>query len=142
MTEVTAAIAITQLRRAPEIMAGRIALAEEIIDMARGMPFVRPPVVREGCEHVYYCIPFLVDGERRDWLADALSAEGVPMCAGYVDPLYTMEAFWDSSFGDYPVTQRVERQMMLFENCAYEPTETQRKQMREAFLKVGDELCK
>jgi hypothetical protein len=38
-------------------------------------------VVRDGCKHVFYCWPLLVDKER-DWLVKALNAEGVPVRAG------------------------------------------------------------
>lgn len=142
LTEVCAAIALTQLRKAPEIMAGRKALAEEIIDMAQVMPFVRSPVVREGCEHVYYCVPFLVSSRlSRNWLCDALTAEGVPMRKGYVKPLYNLPAF-EKFVAACPMTELVESQMMLFEVCAHDPSSKQLEQFREAFLKVGDALCR
>jgi perosamine synthetase len=86
MTDVTAAIALAQLRRHKEIMDGRIAFAEQLTEMVKMLPGVRPPVVREGCTHSYYIHASLSDD--RDWVVQALNAEGVPMRAGYVTPLY------------------------------------------------------
>jgi perosamine synthetase len=133
MTEVTAAIALAQLRRRTEIMDGRIAFAEQLTEMVKMIPSVRPPVVREGCTHSYYIHASLSDD--RDWIVQALNAEGVQMRAGYVTPLYKLPAFKGPSL---PVTESVESRIMTFEVCGYDPTPEQLKQMRTAFEKVGE----
>lgn len=133
MTEVTAAIALAQLRRRTEIMDGRIAFAEQLAEMVRMIPGVRPPIVREGCTHSYYIHASLSDD--RDWIVKALNADGVPMRAGYVTPLYKLPAFKGPPL---PVTESVESRIMTFEVCGYDPTPEQLKQMRTAFEKVGE----
>lgn len=140
MTETTAAIALAQLSKRHEIIKGRIALAEELTDMARGIPFVRPPTKRESCTHVYYLWALEVDRDR-DWFIRALRSEGVPIKAGYVDPLYNLPAFERfKGPGSYPVTEAVNNRIALFEVCAWDPSNKQMKHLREAFKKVGDAL--
>jgi dTDP-4-amino-4,6-dideoxygalactose transaminase len=55
----------------------------------RGVPGIRPVVVREGCQHVYHgysptFVPEEVEGVSRETWVKALQAEGVPMGMGYV----------------------------------------------------------
>jgi len=137
MPEVCAAIARVQLRRGKEIIAGRIEQAEAIIAAIGDIPGLRPPVVREGCTHVYYAIPFLVENNRAAFCA-ALRAEGVPIVEGYVDPLYRMPAF--SQFArPCPVAEDLhDRRLLYWENCAWSPTSDQIKQIGDAFQKAAE----
>lgn len=132
MPEVCAAIALTQLRRGKQLVQGRIEQAEAIIDVIGDIPGLRPPVVREGCTHVYYTIPFLVERNRSEFCA-ALREEGVPIVEGYVPPLYRMPAF--SQFArSCPVAEDLhDRRLMYWENCAWSPTDEQIKQIGSAF---------
>ena len=132
MPEVCAAIARVQLRRGKEIIGGRVEQAEAIIAAIGDIPGLRPPVVREGCTHVYYAIPFLVEKNRAEFCA-ALRAEGVPIVEGYVDPLYRMPAF--SQFArPCPVAEDLhDRRLLYIENCAWDLTPEQIKQVGEAF---------
>lgn len=133
MTEATAAIAFEQLLKGPKIIAERREIAETIIDAAK--PLFKPPGVREGCTHSYYMIPWLVDIFERPEIVEALNAEGVPVREGYTAPLFRLQAFNGPSL---PVTERVENQIITYENCAWTPTSEQLKQFKEAFKKVGD----
>lgn len=132
MPEVCAAIALVQLRRGPEIIGGRIEQAEAIIAAIGDIPRLRPPVVREGCTHVYYTIPFLVEKNRTEF-CNTLLAEGVPVVEGYVPPLYRMPAF--SRFAhSCPVAEDLhDRRLLYIENCQYDFTPEQIKQVGEAF---------
>jgi hypothetical protein len=49
--------------------------AEAIIDAIGYIPGVRMPIVREGCTHVYYTIPFLIE------LQDSAANEDVQIIA-------------------------------------------------------------
>jgi perosamine synthetase len=137
MTEVTAAIALAQLARAKPIVEGRIAQAEAIIAAIGSIPGLRPPVVRNGCKHVYYTIPFLIEGERARFVK-ALAAEGVPLTEGYGPPLYRLPAF--APFArPCPVADDLhDRRLFYFENCGYDPTPAQIKQIGNAFQKVAE----
>lgn len=136
MPEVCAAIALVQLRRGKEIIAGRVEQAEAIIAAIGDIPGLRPPVVREGCTHVYYAIPFLVEKNRTE-LCSALREQGVPIVEGYVDPLYRMPAF--SQFArPCPVAEDLhDRRLLYIENCAWDLTPDQIKQVGEAFKKAA-----
>jgi len=137
MPEVCAAIALTQLRRGKQIVAERVEQAEAIIAAIGDIPGLRPPVVREGCTHSYYCIPFLVEKNRAE-LCAALREDGVPIEEGYVDPLYRMSAF--SRFArPCPVAEDLQdRRLLYFENCARSPTGEQIKQIGDAFKRAAE----
>lgn len=139
MTEVTAAMACAQLSRAKEIVSERVEVAEAVLDSMGDIPSIKKPFVRANCRHVYYCIGLQVDSLKRDWFAQALQAEGVPIRAGYLKPLYTLPAFKNVLRPDTAVVEQVESQMLLYENCAYSPTKEQIKQIGEAFKKVAED---
>jgi len=142
MTEVTAAIARAQLAKKDRIIASRIELAEELTDMVRPYSeWCRPPVVREGCQHVYYCWPLLIPSRQRDRFVDAINAEGVPLRKGYVTPLHKFPGF-QFERSNCPKTEMVEDMIALFEVCAWDPTAAQRKQMQEAFAKCCEFFSK
>jgi dTDP-4-amino-4,6-dideoxygalactose transaminase len=92
MTEFEAALGLVQLRHVGEQNRERQRLAGRLTAALDGIPGLRPPVVRPGCEHVFYVYPLLYDDEiwgvPRDTFARALQAEGIPVGAGYVRPLY------------------------------------------------------
>jgi len=139
MTEVTAAIALAQLARGKSIVEGRIAQAEAIIAAIGPIPGLRPPVVRAGCKHVYYTIPFLIEGERARFVT-ALAAEGVPLVEGYGPPLYRLPAF--APFArPCPVADDLhDRRLFYFENCGYDPSPEQIRQIGNAFQKVAERM--
>lgn len=139
MTETTAAIALAQLAKREQIIASRVELAEELTHMVANIPGVRPTIVREGCKHVYYLWSLLLDHDR-DWFVRAMNAEGVPLRAGYVTPLYKMPAFKQDAH--CPVTEDVEKRIALFEVCAWDPSRAHMRQMREAFEKIGEAYAK
>jgi len=92
MTEFEAALGLVQLRRLELQNQKRRFLAKHLSELLFGIEGLRTPKVQEGCEHVYYVYPLLVDENRlglsRDLFAEALRAEGIPVGAGYVRPLY------------------------------------------------------
>jgi perosamine synthetase len=136
MPEVCAAIALVQLRRGKEIIGGRVEQAEAIIAAIGDIPGLRPPVVRDGCTHVYYAIPFLVEKNRTEF-CNTLLSEGVPIVEGYVDPLYRMPAFKQFA-RPCPVAEDLhDRRLLYIENCAWDFTPEQIKQVGEAFQKAA-----
>jgi len=137
MTEVTAAIALAQLAKREQIIAERIEIAETLTDMVKGLPGLTAPVVRDGCKHVYYCWALKVD-RNRDQFVTAMQSMGVPLRAGYVDPLYRLPAFqkWATPC---PVAERMhDQELVIYENCAWSPTKEQLTQMGEAFKRAVD----
>ncbi len=137
MPEVCAAIALVQLRRGKEIIGGRIDQALRILSAIGDIPGLRRPIVRDGCRHVYYAIPFLVEKNRTEFCA-ALRAEGVPIVEGYVDPLYRMPAFKQFA-RSCPVAEDLhDRRLLYFENCAWDLTPAQIRQVGEAFKMAAE----
>lgn len=137
MTEVTAAIALQQLIKAPEIVTNRRMIAEEIIDAAR--PLFDPPDIRDGCTHNYYMIAWKGGGNRKS-VVEALNAEGFPAKEGYVEPLYHLPTFSKSRCFCPVAEQLHNEELVTYENCAYAPTPKQLKQIRTAFKKVADAI--
>lgn len=92
MTEFEAALGLVQLRHLAGHNAERRRLAGRLTVALEGIPGLQPPVVQSGCEHVFYVYPLLYDegtwGIPREAFARALQAEGIPLGAGYVRPLY------------------------------------------------------
>ena len=137
MCEVTAAIAQAQLERADEIIEGRIALADALSSAVDNLPGLRAPYVPPQCRHVYYCWPLKVSGDR-DWFVRAMNAEGVPLQTGYRDPLYRLPAFQQFS-RPCPVAERLhDKELALFEICAWDPSREQIFQITNAFHKVSN----
>lgn len=102
LTEIQAAIGITQLKRLDFYVNERIKNCEYIADKLREIPGLTFPVVYDNCKHVYYqqAIKYNEDsiGISRDKFIDAVAAElpsaelrestGKLIGCGYVKPLY------------------------------------------------------
>lgn len=146
LPEVSAAIALAQLKRADEIIGGRIEQAEAILEAIGEIPGLRPPIVREGCRHVFYAIPFLITPPccdplfyRADFVKN-LQAEGVPIVEGYVAPLYRLPAFSKFKRECQVAEELFDRRLFYFENCAWSPTKEQIKQIGDTFNKVAERM--
>ena len=157
-------------RRAAEeakaLVATRQRAAERLTEGLRDLPGLRTPVVRNGCTHVYYIYPLILDinrlGVERTSLVEALEAEGVSgLTNGYVNvhllPMYQKkQAFgsngfpWSSSFckrdidyskGICPVAEELhERSFFGLEMCLYELPDADVDAIIAAFHKVWANL--
>lgn len=134
LTEVQAAIWYVQLQKAKNIIARRREIAETLSKATLDSGLGTPPYVEEECEHSYYI--WALKCNNRDWVAKALNAEGFPVRAGYVKPLYRLPAFQQDIF--MPCVERVEASLITYENCSFDPTDEQIKQMQEAIYKVAE----
>jgi len=139
MTEVTAAIALVQLKKAKQIVSERVEIAEALTEQVKGIPGITPPAVCPGCTHSYY-VWAVKTTLNRTKLVRALNAEGFPIREGYVQPLYRLPAF--SRFErSCPVAERMhDIELMTYENCGYTPSANQIKQIGEAFRKVVEAI--
>jgi len=97
MTELSAAVALAQLDRVEEHVERRERVAQTLTEGTKDLAGWTPPAVREGCRHNYYMWTVRYDenkvGVSRATFAKALQAEGVPIAAGYVAPLYWLPMF-------------------------------------------------
>ena len=86
--EIEAAIAREQLHKLPSLVASRQAAAARLTAALSKLPGLTPPTLSSGRTHVYYVYGMKLDlqmlGTQRDWIVDALKAEGVTgLFAGY-----------------------------------------------------------
>ena len=92
MTEIEAAIGSEQLKKLDRLLKPRIEAADYLTESLRALPGLTPPVVRPGVRHGYYVYAIRYDARKtgisRDQFVKALNAEGIPMTAGYVEPIY------------------------------------------------------
>lgn len=97
LTEPQAAIAAVQLERLEELTTPRIEIAEALSRRLRRFSCLRVPEPAAGDRHVFYLYPLWVDsaaaGVSKDAFARALIAEGAPVSARYVRPLYRLPLF-------------------------------------------------
>jgi len=160
MTELTAAVGLAQLDKAPAIIDSRIRLAERLSAGLAGAKGIRVPTVRAGCRSVYYTWSARFDadalGVSREAFLAALAAEGFPAFGGYVRPLYRLPLFKQRKAmgrdgfpftltnrtyqdGLCPLTEQLhERELWFYEICAYDPSDAQVDQMIAAVHKVVD----
>jgi len=92
MTEIEAAIAREQLKKLEKLILPRIEAADYLTERFGKLPAITPPVARPSVRHGYYVYAIKYDakvfGISRDKFVAALNAEGIPISAGYVEPIY------------------------------------------------------
>lgn len=142
LTELSAAVGLTQLDRIDDHVGRREILARKLTDGIRGLEGLTPPMVRPGCRHVYYLWAMRFDdtavGISREQFSRALAAEGFPHFLGYTRPLYLLPVFqkrvaigsagypFNLSTVQYrsgmcPITERLyAKELVGFETCMYE----------------------
>lgn len=145
MTEYTAAMAISQLSRVEEIVDGRVSQAEAVIE-AMDAEYLTSPVTREGCTHVYYNTAFKYDAKKlglpREKFVAVMAAEGIPLVAGYVTPLYRLKAF-EKYTRSCPVAEELhDKTMVYWSNCEWSPSKEQIAQFGAALKKIEANITK
>lgn len=157
MTEFEAALGRAQLGQLDGWNARRRALADALTRSLKEIPGITPPRVAEDCEHAYYVYPFLYNEEEtglpRALFAEALRAEGVPIGAGYVKPLYMSPLYQERNVfafqqfpnaGSYekglcPVTERLHfKEMVIVPVCRPPATVRDMEDIGRAVRKVLD----
>jgi len=164
MTELEAAVGIGQWHRLDELTEHRVRLfrrlEQRLVEI--GSPALKLPPVREGCDHVYFLYAMRYDAEAagvsRATFVEAMLAEGVPMGAGYVRPIYLEPAYQrligygeqgcpfkcplytgtvDYSKGICPTCERLyEEELVSTAICRYPLSEADVDDVADAFAKV------
>lgn len=164
--EIEAAMGIEQLKKLPRLVEGRQRAAERLTAGLHEMRGLTPPVVAEGCTHVYYVYPILIDpqtaGHSKKTIVAALEAEGVPGLAAafsnlHLLPMYQRRIAYGSrgypwTTGEYkssvsyekgicPVAEEL-RDKTLFglQTCMFEFSDAEVDWVVAAFRKVWDHL--
>jgi len=164
--EIECAIGIEQLKKLDHQVATRQCAAERLTSALAGLAGLQTPVVREGCSHVYYVYPLIVDpaavGVSRQRLYAALVAEGVQcLAAGYQNvhllPMFQQKIAygrsgfpWSASFSrqdvDYakgicPVAERLHDATYLgISICSFNFSDDEVDAIAAAFHKVWSQL--
>ena len=160
MNEVEAAVGKVQLRKLNSLLVRRRQLVDRFLNGVKGLPGLRPPSIREGCEHSFYRLMLQIDpeivGVDAPVLVDVLNREGMDFYAGYLPinlfPMYQQQiAFgdrgcpfrcpWYEGKPDYsmdalPVVQRMRKVSFTTEVITHCIAETDIDEMIAAFHKV------
>ena len=134
MTEPVAAIACAQLRKAPKIIEGRRKLAGYLSDIFSLIPWIEPSREDKGCRHVYYLWTARVPPPYVGTLVQFMENRGVPLRAGYSVNLCDI---FDPSQGT-PVAREVDKSLISFEACAYDPRISHLQTLRKIVKQAKD----
>ena len=127
MTELEAAIAAEQLKKLEALTHARIEAAEFLRERWSKIPGLAPASVRPDCRHVYYVFALTYDadvlGVPRERFVEAVRAEGVPLSAGYVRPLYLQPIYRRVGAADRrglcPVAERMYSEKLLYTSLVH-----------------------
>lgn len=164
MGEIEAAMGIEQLKKLKKLVGSRIEIARILTAALTDIDLLIKPYAEKGSTHVYYTYPLRYVGKKigRDMIVEALRAEGVPISAGYVKPLYLQPLYrqhivygnkgcpFTCSFyrgkikyekGICPVAERVnDKELLLIDICKHDLNRPDISAIGGAFHKVFDNL--
>lgn len=131
LTELQCAIVIPQFKRLTELNQQRIELANYLRNKMKKFSFIKAPLVRENCTHVYYLFPMIYDpkdlGIKRDLFVKAMQAEGMTL-ANYVKPLIHIPLYHKrggkrSCYQEenFPVVQKLWKENMIVTSICRPP---------------------
>ena len=110
MDELSAALGVAQLRRLPELKAGRDRVFAAYQERLADADWLRLPVAAAAADVDWFVYVIRLEpGVDRDRLIDQLAERGVP-CRPYFAPIH-LQPFYRERFGfqpgDFPITERV-----------------------------------
>jgi len=110
MTEMSAALGVSQLARLETFLAKRAHVAELYTERLQALTAVRPPVVKPGVRMSWFVyVVTLAEGTHRDTIMRRMASDGVPT-RGYFAPIHT-QPYISDRFGDLagtlPLTEAV-----------------------------------
>jgi dTDP-4-amino-4,6-dideoxygalactose transaminase len=116
---IQAAVLIEKLKIFPEEIAARARIAERYSQALAGVATV--PRVRADRTSVWAQYTVRVAADRRDGLAAALKAQGIPTAVYYPRPLHRQEAYQDFPLaaGGLPVSERLAQEVISLPMHAY-----------------------
>lgn len=110
MTEMSAALGVSQLRRIELLLARRERVASMYTRCLSGLEWVRPPVVRPYVRMSWFVyVVTLAEGMSRDPVMEALAEEGIPT-RGYFSPVHLQPYIRErlgTKEGSLPITEAV-----------------------------------
>mgnify|MGYP001241799354 FL=1 len=110
MTEMSAALGVSQLRRLETLLAKRERVARMYTERLAGLDWVRPPVVRPHVRMSWFVyVVTLAEGLHRDPVMRAMAGEGIPT-RGYFSPVHLqpyIQGLLGTRDGMLPITESV-----------------------------------
>lgn len=159
MTELEAAVAVGQFQKLEAWNQHRIKLADYLTQKLSKYPELELPLPEPECHHVYFVYPVRYrpseNGCHRNQLVQALRAEGIPVAAGYVKPLYHLPLYrqkiaygtrgWpfpkDYTIEDCPTAERLyNEELLMTPVCRYPHTNDDIEDVVAAFEKIWPHL--
>ncbi|MBX6322464.1 MAG: DegT/DnrJ/EryC1/StrS family aminotransferase, partial [Rhodospirillaceae bacterium] len=113
MTDLQAAVALAQLAKLDRFITERRRLAARYDALLAGLPWIRPPVVPQGCDHAWQAYVTLIDPETaplpRDAILERLHAQGIACRPGThaVTRLGAYRGRYNAVAGGFPVADRL-----------------------------------
>jgi dTDP-4-amino-4,6-dideoxygalactose transaminase len=166
MCEIEAAISLEQLKKLKHLTNPRIKAATQLSDGLRSIPGITVPHFSPDVQHVWYvyCLKYdaAIVGMSREKFVAALNAEGIPVTAGYVKPIYLEPlfqkkiVFGDKGFpyscdcyadlsnvnydqGICPIVEKIETEQIIHTNiCRADVTKLDIEDVIQAFEKIID----
>ena len=109
MNEMSAAVGLAQMKTIDRVFKKREFIARKLSDALSAFPFLTPPVTEKHCSHAYYVYALRYDenetGVPLKRFVEVVKSEGIPIGAGYVEPLYWNPVYqWKVFYGkgEYP----------------------------------------
>ncbi len=120
LTDIQAALGLTQLRRLPELQRRRELLAALYQDAFSENQALEPPIARRGVRHAWHLYPLRLNLEQispgRDGFIESLRSDGVGTSVHFI-PIHYHSYYRDGfgwKAGDFPVSERTfEREVSL-----------------------------
>ena len=165
MGEIEAAIGIEQLKKISNLVEIKVKLANHLINGLSNLDGLKTPIIPKDYTHSFYVVPLVLDikklNVKREYIVNALLAEGVPVCAGYQNihllPLYQKKIAYGKD--GFPWTYKDSRKDISYEKgicpnaedlhdetflfipiCSYELDKKDIIKIIEAFKKVWQNL--
>jgi len=116
LTDMQAALGVSQLKRLPEFVSRRNALAQRYNELLKGLP-VRPLIVHSGALSAYHLYVVRIDesvaGINRRAVFEALAAQGIGCQVHYI-PVHLQPVYRRLGFGpgDFPNTESYYREAL------------------------------
>ena len=115
MTDVEAAIGLSQLDRIESVTARRRTNAAELNSLVSAIPGLHPPSVTDSAEHAYHLYVVRMDLDAflcdRDAFLDALRAEGVQCAVHYPRPVHRQPVFSHLGAASFPVADQLAKSL-------------------------------
>ncbi len=116
MTDVHAAIALSQLHKLDEFTNKRIENAKMLTEGLKNIPGITVPVIKDNVKHVFHQYTIKLNGFKllRDQLIEKLKSKGIESAIFYPKPLHLQPSFKKMRYkeGDFPIAEKLSKEVL------------------------------